>query len=78
MLISTSKFFKDKKISQACSAYLHQIAQEIVLLLDTNLNEKCTTESQDGRNFGRPALFVIVVNVALHEKCTHLQPIRCA
>ena len=22
-----------------------------------------------------PALFVIVVNVALHEKCTHLQPI---
>ena len=23
-----SKFFKDKKISQACSAYLHQIAQK--------------------------------------------------
>ena len=47
-----SKFFKDKKILQACSAYLHQIAQETVLLLDTNLNEKCTTESQDRRNFG--------------------------
>ena len=34
------------------SAYLHQIAREIMLLLVNNLHEKRITESQDGRNFG--------------------------
>ena len=34
------------------SAYLHQIAREIMLLLVNNLHEKRITESQDRRNFG--------------------------
>ena len=72
-----SKFFKDKKISQACSSYLHQIAQEIMLLLVNNLHEKCITESQDGQNFGSTCT-ICNLHVVLHEKSTRLQPIRCS
>ena len=73
-----SKFFKDKKISQACSSYLHQIAQEIMLLLDTNLMKNILlTESQDGQNFGSTCT-ICNLHVVLHEKSTCLQPIRCA
>ena len=34
------------------SAYLHQIAGEIMLFLANNLHENRITESQDGRNLG--------------------------
>ena len=58
MLISTSQFFKDNKIVRALvfgkfiSAYLHQIALEITLLLVNNLHEKRITDTQDRRHFG--------------------------
>ena len=46
--MSTSKFFKDSKIAWACkkflSAYLHEIAQKLMLLLVNNLHEKHITE----------------------------------
>ena len=73
VLISTSKVFKDNKIARTRStlwkvyksAYLHQIAPEIMLLLVNNLLEKSTTKSQDGRNFGsaRYLQFAIVLQL---------------
>ena len=63
MLINTRKFFKDNKIVRACrmsaicslnifiSAYLHQIALEIMLLVD-KLYEIRITENENRRNFG--------------------------
>ena len=52
--MSTRKFFKNNKISWAYRAtlkiykcLLHQIGQEIMLLLVNNLLEKYITESQD-------------------------------
>lgn len=41
------------------SAYLHQIAREIMLLLVNNFYEKRITDSQDRRNSGKQALFII-------------------
>ena len=54
-----SKFFKDKKISQACSACLHQIAQEIMLLLVNNLMKNVSQKVKMDKILAVPALFVI-------------------
>ena len=54
-----SKFFKHKKISQACSACLHQIAQQIMLLLDTNLMKNVPQKVRTDEILAAPVLFVI-------------------
>ena len=46
------------------SAYLHQIALEIILLLVYNLHEKRITDSQDRRHLAARAPFVICTHVA--------------
>ena len=49
------------------SAYLHQIAQAIMLLLNNNLHKQIT-ESQDGHNFWQ-RIFVICTCVTTLQSC---------
>ena len=96
MLKSTSsKFFKTTKLHKPAGqvqsgvfekfifvkCLLHQTTLKIMLLLNHNLHEKDTTESQDRQNFGTTFMLFVIwtcVNFALvlHDKCTCFQQIR--
>lgn len=80
VLISTSKFSKTTSHKHVVriqfvafekfkSAYLHQIAREIMLLLVNSLHEKCITKSQGRRNFvsARYFQFALVLQLCVLE-----------
>ena len=66
-------------IEKFTSAYSHQTAREIMLLLDNNLYEKASQKVKT--KFCQRALFMHLCynfTLVLHEKCTSFQPIRSA
>lgn len=70
MLMSTNKFFKDRKTAQThracaifnlwkiCECLLHQIAREIMQLLFHNLHENNISERKDRRNYWMRARYL--------------------
>ena len=62
------------------SAYLHQIAREIMLLLLYNFMKIASlkVKTQDGKNLGSARARSLSFALVLHEKCSYFQSTRRA